>query len=142
MDKRVYTRIMSSTCHCILLRKAARRTTAIYDEALAPMGISVAQFSLLRNIARREPVSLTVLGTVLDLDRSTVGRNVKLLVRRGLVATGTSDDDLREATASLTDAGRAILRDAEPAWSAAQARIEDALGADGTAALHRLLDGF
>lgn len=133
---------MSSSCHCIVLRKAARRISAVYDEALSPSGINVAQFSLLRNIARHEPVSFTTLGAILELDRSTVGRNVKLLERRGILASGTSGDDLREATASLTQAGRTILREAEPAWSAAQARIEAALGADGTAALHRLLEGL
>ena len=139
---RVYTRIMSSPCHCIVLRKAARRITAIYDEALAPMGIGVAQFSLLRSIARREPVSFTEVGAMLELDRSTVGRNVRILAGRGLVAIGAGDDDQREATASLTADGRAVLGAAEPSWRDAQMRIEAVLGADGTASLHRLLDGL
>ena len=131
---------MSSTCQCIILRKAARRTSAIYDEALAPSGINVAQFSLLRHVSRLEPVSFTALGSVMELDRSTVGRNVKLLERRGLIAIAPGDSDLREATAALTDGGRVVLREAEPAWKRAQARIESTLGADGTAALHRLLE--
>lgn len=130
----------SSSCHCIILRKAARRISAIYDAALEPMGINVAQFSLLRNVGRREPVSFTALGEVLELDRSTVGRNVRLLEKRGLIAIGAGDTDLREATASLTEAGRETIREAEPAWRDAQARIESTLGAEGTAALHRLLD--
>jgi len=139
---RVYTRAMTATCHCIVLRKAARRASAIYDEALGPVGISVAQFSLLRTVARHGPMSFTALGAILALDRSTVGRNVKVLERRGLLASGAGADDLREATVALTAAGRKALDAAGPAWERAQARIETALGADGTAALHRLLDAL
>ena len=50
---RVYTRTMSNACYCIVLRKASRRISAVYDEALAPYGINIAQFSAMRNIIRR-----------------------------------------------------------------------------------------
>lgn len=60
-------------CHCIVLRKASRRVSSYYDEALAPLGVNIAQFSLLRNIDRMAPVSLTDLGMRVELDRSTVG---------------------------------------------------------------------
>ena len=51
---RVYTR-MASVCYCSSLRAAARKTTALYDAALAPVGINVAQFGLLRRIERAQP---------------------------------------------------------------------------------------
>jgi hypothetical protein len=44
-------------CICVAVRKASRRLTARYDEALEPAGINLAQFSLLRNIRRQGPVS-------------------------------------------------------------------------------------
>eukprot|EP01035_Chromulina_nebulosa_P049431 gene49431-67135_t len=69
----------SSSCYCILLRKASRRLSALYDEALEPFGINIGQFSQLRNIRRSQPVSLTALGGVMELDRSTVGRNTRVL---------------------------------------------------------------
>lgn len=50
-----------STCHCILLRKASRRVSSYYDEALAPLGVNIGQFSLLRHVNRLAPVSLTEL---------------------------------------------------------------------------------
>ncbi len=43
---------MSHPCFCILLRQAARKTSSVYDNALAPLGINVAQFSTLRKIRR------------------------------------------------------------------------------------------
>jgi hypothetical protein len=41
-----------------------------------PLGINIAQYSLLRMIQRRQAVSLTELGGIAELDRSTVGRNM------------------------------------------------------------------
>lgn len=138
-EVRVYTRIMASQCYCIALRKASRRLTARYDAALAPFGITIAQFSTLRNIRYNAPISLTELGRRQELDRSTVGRNIRGLERLGLVAA-EAGDDLREAVLSLTDAGRALLADATPAWSAVQAGIEDRLGSTVARDLNLLLD--
>ena len=69
----------SSTCYCAALRKATRRLTAAYDAALAPVGVNLAQFSLLRTVSRHGPLSLTDLARRMELDRSTVGRNVKVV---------------------------------------------------------------
>ncbi len=87
---RAYTQFMSAPCHCTRLRIATRKMTALYDTALAPTGINVAQFSILRTIERRQPVSLTELGRLLALDRSTMGRNVRVLEKQGLVALGAA----------------------------------------------------
>src|SRR5574337_549456 len=75
---------MKSPCYCSTLRAAARKATALYDEALAPAGVNVAQYGLLRRVERRGTVSLTELGRLSELDRSTVGRNARVLERLGL----------------------------------------------------------
>ena len=112
--------------------------TALYDEALAPVGVNLAQFSLMRSISWQQPVSLTDLARVVELDRSTVGRNVKVLAKMGLTAPGVQDDG-REATVVLTKKGRTVLNEGAPLWDAAQERIEGALGGDASKALHDLL---
>lgn len=129
---------MGSICYCAALRGAARKTTAIYDAALAPTGVNVAQFSLLRKIERAAPVSLSELGRLAELDRSTIGRNVKILRRMGL-ARVTSGADHREATVALEERGRAALREGAPLWAEAQRKIEARLGADGATHLRALL---
>ena len=43
---------MAGECICAALRVAARKMTARYDAALEPIGVNLAQFSLLRNIHR------------------------------------------------------------------------------------------
>lgn len=125
-------------CHCIVLRKASRRVSSYYDEALAPLGVNIAQFSLLRNIDRMAPVSLTDLGARVELDRSTVGRNAKVLERMGLVEIRPGKDQ-REATLTVSDAGRAILKEGVPLWDAVQEDIEMRLGPDGIDQLRELL---
>lgn len=125
-------------CHCIMLRKASRKLSSYYDEALAPLGVNIGQFSLLRNVNRMAPVSLTDLAVAVELDRSTVGRNTKVLERMGLVTFGHGEDH-REAMVELTDEGRALLKQGAPLWDGVQEAIEARLGAGDAAKLHDLL---
>ena len=124
---RAYTRIMSGPCYCTVLRAAMRRIAASYDAALEPVGVNIAQFSLLRTIRRAAPVTLTELGRLTELDRSTIGRNVRVLERMGLVALGRGKDQ-REATVSLTEAGAQVLDEGAPLWEGVQGQIEARLG--------------
>ena len=128
----------SDTCHCILLRKASRKVSSYYDEALAPLGVNIGQFSLLRNINRLAPISLTDLAAQVELDRSTVGRNAKVLERMGLVAIGHGEDQ-REAMLTVAPQGHAILKQGAPLWDSVQDDIEARLGAEKTRQLQELL---
>ncbi|MEW6121945.1 MAG: MarR family transcriptional regulator [Pseudomonadota bacterium] len=130
---------MTSSCYCALLRKATRRVSATYDAALAPFGINIAQYALLRTVARKGPLSLTQLGRIADLDRSTIGRNVRVLERLELMRTGRGDDDQREAVITLTDKGRSVLDGARSAWEACQESIEAKLGPAKVDALREIL---
>ncbi|MEH2478120.1 DNA-binding MarR family transcriptional regulator [Nitrobacteraceae bacterium AZCC 2146] len=101
--------------------------TATYDEALAPAGVNVAQFGLLRMLNRAGPTALTELGRLTELDRSTIGRNVKVLERMGLVAPRRGSDQ-RELLVALTKGGRRALTIGEPLWDQAQKNVEARLG--------------
>lgn len=124
---------MATECYCIALRKAERRLTSVYDDALRPVGVNIAQFGLMRTIEREAPVSLSTIGRLADLDRSTVGRNVKVLERKGLVKTHHGEDQ-REAMVVLTARGRNVLIEGEKLWDEAQKTVEKTLG--GAAARH------
>ena len=135
---RVYTRIMTR-CYCALLRAATRRIGSTYDEALTPLGINIAQYSLLRTIQRLQPVSFTELGRRAELDRSTVGRNVRVLERMNLVETGRAEGDQREAVIKLADKGSVTLDEAGPLWEKCQRKIETRLGPVKVIALQNIL---
>ncbi|RVE93127.1 MULTISPECIES: MarR family winged helix-turn-helix transcriptional regulator [Sinorhizobium] len=128
-----------SRCYCSMLRLATRRIGSVYDRALAPVGINIAQFSLLRTIQRRQPVSLTELARSVELDRSTLGRNVRVLERLGLAAMDRGKDDHREAAVKLTARGVDILQQAVPLWEDCQRKIETQLGPVKVTALQEIL---
>jgi DNA-binding MarR family transcriptional regulator len=130
---------MTGPCYCILLRKASRRLSARYDDALAPLGINIGQFSMLRNIHRKQPISLTELGAIMELDRSTVGRNTKILERMGLVTSAIGEDQ-REALLSLSERGESLLEKAEPVWENVQVELDAKVGERSAEELRRLLE--
>ena len=132
---------MKTICYRAAVRSAARKTTALYDSILESSGVTLAQYSLLRKIDRAGTVSLTRLGRIAELDRSTVGRNVKALEQLRLVQTAPAEDR-REAAVRLAPAGEETLRRAAPLWREAQRRVEAALGASGAEHLRALALGL
>jgi DNA-binding MarR family transcriptional regulator len=123
----VYTHFVETECYCTSLRAATRRMTSIYDAALAPVGVNVAQWGLLRKLDR-VPISIQELADRAELERSTVARNVRVLEKAGLVQLGESPADRRAATIVLTDAGLSVLRRGKPHWRRAQQQVEQRLG--------------
>jgi len=132
---------MNNRCYCVALRKASRRVSSLYDEALAEYGITLAQFSLMRRLQSGQPLSVSELAERLELDRSTVGRNVKLLVNKGLIEQ-KAGSDLREAELSLSQTGATLLTKSEGSWKQVQVNIEAKLGTHGTQQLIALLNAL
>ncbi|MCR6727657.1 MarR family winged helix-turn-helix transcriptional regulator [Agrobacterium fabrum] len=122
-----------------MLRSATRKISAIYDEALSPLDINVAQFRLLRAIERLQPVSLTDLAIDAQLDRSTIGRNVRVIERMDLVKMRRGEVDHREATVMLSPIGVELLKSAGPLWDDCQQAIETRLGPVKIIALQEIL---
>ena len=130
---------MNSKCICIELRNAAQIVTKLYDERLADTGIRITHLSLLNHIRELGAVTLKQLAEVTGLDRSTLGRNLRLLEKKGLVAL-SEGDDARTKTTTLTRAGRGALRQAAPVWLNTQAQLTTKLGPQKRALLHELLN--
>lgn len=130
---------MDTPCHCARLRRATRRVSALYDQELAPLGINVAQYSLLRSVRDKGEVSMTELGRLLELDRSTVGRNVRVLSKHGLLEMRRGKDDQRESCIALTAQGTDLIKSAAEAWGRSQKKIEDRLGKERLEQLRDLL---
>ena len=118
-----------SPCLCGTLRRLSRAVTAAYDEALAPSGLRITQFAILRTLVRIGPVAVTRLAAEAALDRSTMGRNLDPLERRGLVRMEVGEKDQRERIVHLTEAGQAALEASLPYWREAQAALADRIPA-------------
>ncbi len=131
--------VFKSQCACARVRRAARTLTDLYDDALEGTGLKVTQFSVLRTISRMEGASISELADELALDRSTLGRNLLPLVRRGLVRV-SDGADLRQRSATLTLKARKLIEASLPAWERAQARVQKAMGEGGVRQLFELLE--
>jgi len=116
-------------CLCANVRRAALALTSLYDEALAPHGLKVTQFSLLSAVERHGAPNLTELALATGLDRSTLGRNLRGLEGLGFVALA-SGEDRRDRVVALTARGRARRRAAAKAWVKVQHSLSGALGPD------------
>jgi len=117
-----------SACTCGRLRRATRALTQLYDDVMAPSGLRVTQFSLLRTLAREGPSRMSALAEALLLDRTALSRTLDPLVERGLVAI-VAGRDARTREISLTRSGETALRTAGRYWLRAQKRVTDRLGA-------------
>jgi DNA-binding MarR family transcriptional regulator len=118
---------MSDKCICTSLRQAAQASTALYDRVLAPSGLKVTMFRLLRRIEANPDATITELAELVGLDRSTLGRNLKVLERQGLLVLPTCAD-ARARSLVLTPAGCAALVKAVPLWTQAQSEMKASLG--------------
>jgi DNA-binding MarR family transcriptional regulator len=116
-------------CACGALRRAARVVTRLYDDALGPSGLEAAQFGLLMALHALGTASHRDLADGLDLDGTTLTRNLSVLRRRGLM-TAAPGEDRRQRRYALTDEGRAAVTRARPLWERAQATLRSHLGAE------------
>jgi DNA-binding MarR family transcriptional regulator len=116
-----------SACICGRLRRTSRALTRLYDEALAPVGITVTQFSVMRTLGRLDRPGLVELAEATAHEKSALWRTLQPLVKKGWVAA-EAEKGARGQKLSLTSAGQEKLSDALPHWRTAQARVAETLG--------------
>lgn len=125
-------------CYCSNLRKAARLTSKLYDEELKPGGLKVTQYSLLSQLQRLGPLSMAALGQATKLERTTLLRNLNLLVQKALVRIEPVADS-RAYAVDLTAQGRDALVECRPFWQSAQTKIEGLLSEEERYVLRKIL---
>lgn len=117
---------MFTECYCTQFRRSANALTSIYDEALRPVGLKITQLTLLRGLDRLGSATYNEIATELSLDKTTISRNIKLLIDAGWVEV-SADEDARYKLAKLSPTGARVLKEAEPHWRAAQTQVEKEL---------------
>lgn len=111
-------------CICFLLRSAARRASEHYTRHLAKIGLGLPQHSLVGMAAAFEkqngrPASITELARALDLDRTTLSRNIKPLLAEGLLVLEAGAQGRAKAVRATRE-GRAAYRAGIALWRQAQ----------------------
>jgi DNA-binding MarR family transcriptional regulator len=133
---------MNSGCVLMRARLISRVLTAMYDEELRPFGIGSPQFALLVIIFGIQPATRAAIGRYHHQDRSTLTRNLKILISEGWAAEVEDEGGGRGRPIILTEAGKNLLVRAAPAWRMAQARGKALLTENGTTAITEIANGI
>jgi DNA-binding MarR family transcriptional regulator len=127
-NKGVYTRNMereeidfvaTRQCVCTAARRYSRDLTRVFEKAMRGSGIRGTQFTLLATLIQTGPIPTTRLADFQGLERTTLTRNLGLLVRDGFVRIDEGEDR-RVRKAAITPAGEEAARRAFPFWKKAQ----------------------
>ena len=131
----------SEVCFATAVRKASRRMTQLYDDALESSGLKSTQFAILHEIATRGSAPLTMgeLAEALVMDRSALGHNLRPLARDKLIALEPSEADGRRKLVVLTAKGRAKYGSAAPLWQRGQDRFAAVFGRSAALSLRSTL---
>lgn len=128
----------SSACLATRIRQLSRIVTRLYDDALRPLGITASQYTLLAQLASRDGITAVEIGHELDIEKSTLSRNLKRLLALGMIIMDPPAGR-RGRGLHLTPKGQAALVDAFPIWREAQGRATSILGPETRGLLDDLL---
>jgi len=101
------------------VRRLERVLTRIYDDAIRDQGLTGSQVELLAAVQLSGPTTSAAVGRLLQLEKSTVSRNLARLAAAGLV---DASDGLR-----ITPRGGAAIAACHRGWQAAQREARNVL---------------
>lgn len=128
----------SETCLATRVRQLSRIITRVYDDALRPLGITASQYTLLAQLASRDGITAVEIGHDLDIEKSTLSRNLKRLLALGHIIMDPPAGR-RGRGLHLTPKGQAVLKDAFPIWQDAQTKTVGVMGSGSRDVLDGLL---
>ena len=109
-------------CLCDGLRRASRAVTRHYQRHFRGTGLVGTQFSMLSVLIRGGPMPVGRIAKLLDVERTTLTRNLRPLEKKRWIAI-SGDADGRMRVIEITAKGKAVARAALPNWRAAQASV-------------------
>jgi DNA-binding MarR family transcriptional regulator len=120
---------IAQQCLAVRLRMLNRVITKIYDDAFRPLGVKTSQLNILVATKRSGLTRPAEICHVLQLDTSTLSRNVERMKARGWLEVVPAED-ARAQPFRLTAKGKKLLERAKPAWEQAQQKATELLGGD------------
>ena len=120
---------MARQCLSANLRRTERLITRHYDSYLEASGVTAVQLPMLAMIRTAPEPTFRLLTEQLELDRSTLSRNLALLQRIGYIEIGPSAGP-KPGLIKLTAKGRKVLRAAHEQWQRAHRDLVKLLDGD------------
>jgi DNA-binding MarR family transcriptional regulator len=97
---------------CFALAVASRTVVGVYRPVLEPLGLTHPQYLVMLALWGSEPLSVTELSRMLELDAGTLSRLLKRLESAGLVTRERNPADERSLAVGLTAQGRVLREEA------------------------------
>ncbi len=129
--------VFARECIAARLRLINRVVTSIYDDALRPYGFKVSQMNILAVVALLGGAQSADVCKVLNLEKSTLSRNMNRMKAKGWLEA-TTKGDKRFHRLRVTQKGRKILEEAFPGWQKAQQKVISLIGKEGVASIDRI----
>ncbi|MBW4095958.1 MAG: winged helix-turn-helix transcriptional regulator [Acidobacteria bacterium] len=134
---------MSEQCLGRRIGRLHRLVARRFEAELRTSGLTLPQLEVLSELALPEKAARpSDLARWLGLERSTISRNLDVLVDRGYVRAAEKSPTGRSTRVEITATGLTALESAAPAWERAQAWISGTLGPDAVPALDRWLNAL
>jgi DNA-binding MarR family transcriptional regulator len=124
---------------CFAIRQAARHISQLYERHLSAAELTPTQFSILGALRRGANLTMLELAQAMLMDRTTLVRALRPLLRNGLIANDPDGQGTRRLQLTLTASGHARLDLAMVHWLAAQDEFERNFGPQQAASLRREL---
>ena len=128
---------IATNCLAVRVRLLSRTITAIYDDALRPLGLTAGQLNVLVVIANRGPVSPGDIARRLNMEKSTVSRNLARMRDNDWITVAAGESGQKQRL-TLNRRGKALLERALPAWEDAQTQARALLGQRGADSIRSL----
>ena len=106
-------------CYYLKLRWAEMLSRKFYNKRMMDCGITGRQFTLLFIIKYNGGSSLSELGDMMNLDRSTINRSIQPLLKKGLLEDRKMDGQ-RNSSIWLTERGEEVFNESSKSWNKAQ----------------------
>ena len=126
-------------CTNLKLRQLGRIVTRHYDRYLSAVGLKHTQYAMLSHVVKLGPVRPSDLARRMQIEASTLTRNLQPMVAQGWLTVGEGED-ARSRLVVATPEGQQKRTQGQRAWKEAQLALNDLLGLERVLALHDLLD--
>lgn len=120
---------------CFAIRRAARQVSQFYERYLSGTGVTLSQYSVLAVLAQHSGLTMARLSTVLEVERTTVLRTLKPILKTGFVAGRYERKVRRRLVFDLTEIGRQKLAEVAAHWQSAHIEFERKFGLEQAARL-------
>ena len=128
---------MAAECIAVRVRLLSRVITKLYDHNLRTLGIKANQGIMLVAVASRGQITQTEIGKTLQMEKSTVSRNIeRMLDRDWLELTPPAEGQLQALKVSAK--GLEMLEKVHRQWQISQKEALALIGGDNIAGIKKL----